>query len=102
MGLGTNVRTAQNGLEGLKLLKDATESGELPQLILLDINMHGMGGFEFLEELGKLRYVNLIDTKIVLLSSSLSPLDIELARNHLAATHLKKPLTKDKLLSILD
>lgn len=102
MGIGSNVRTAQNGVEGLSVLKDAMEKGELPQLILLDINMYGMGGFDFLEELGKLRYVNLIDTQIVLLSGSQKPLDIELAKKHLAASLLQKPLTKDKLLSVLD
>lgn len=102
MGIGSNVRTAHNGLEGLKILRDAVEMRELPQLILLDINMHGMGGFAFLEELSRLRYVNLIDTKIVLLSGSQKPLDLELARKHLVATHLQKPLTRDKLLRILD
>lgn len=102
MGIGTDVRTAQNGEEGLKILKEAMESGELPQLILLDINMHGMGGFAFLEELSKRRYVNLIDTKIVLLSGSQNPQDIELAKKHMAASLLQKPLTKDKLFSVLD
>ncbi|MFD2514780.1 response regulator [Pontibacter locisalis] len=102
LGIGSNVRTAHDGVGGLAILKDALEKGELPQLILVDINMHGMGGFAFLEELGKLRYVNLIDTKIVLLSGSQSPLDIELAERHLSATLVQKPLTRDKLLSVLD
>lgn len=102
LGIGSNVRTAHDGVEGLAILKDAMDKGELPRLILLDINMQGMGGFAFLQELTKLRYVNHIDTKIVLLSGSLSPLDIELAERHLSATLIRKPLTKDKLLQVLD
>lgn len=102
MGIGSNVRTATNSVDGLKILKEAMEKREQPQLILLDINMHGMGGFEFLEELAKFRYVNFIDTKIVLLSGTQNPLDIELAQKHLAATLLQKPLTRDKLLSALE
>lgn len=102
MGVGNSVQTAKSGLEGLKLLKEARENRELPQLILLDVNMYGMGGFAFLEELAKFKYVNMIDTKIVLLSGSQNPADIGLAEKHLAAAYLNKPLTKEKLLSILD
>lgn len=102
MGIGSNVQDVQNGLEGLKFLKEAKEKRSLPQLILLDVNMQEMGGFAFLEELGKLKYVNLIDTKIVLLSGSEDPSDLKLAKMHMAAEYLQKPLTKNKLRSILD
>lgn len=102
LDIGLQILTATNGLDGLKVLKEALENRQLPDIILLDVNMQGMGGFDFLDELMKLRYINLIDTKIVLLTNSQNPLVIESAKHHLAAAYLPKPLTKKKLLSILD
>ena len=102
MGMGSrHILAAQNGLDGLKLLKEAMEERRPPQLILLDVKMQGMGGFAFLEELGKLQYVNLIDTRIVLLTGSEDPSDLIQAKMHLAAEYLQKPLTKDKLRRIM-
>lgn len=101
LGVGTSVEAAQTGMEGLKLLEDAKNNRRSPQLILLDVNMQGMGGFAFLEELGKRQYVNLIDTRIVLLTGSEDPADLRLAKMHLAADYVPKPLTKDKLRRIL-
>lgn len=102
MGIGSDVQTALNGLDGLKLLSEAKKKKQLPQLILLDVRMQGIDGFTFLEELGRLGYVNLIDTKIVLLSNSKDPKDIRAAQNHMAAAYLEKPLTKEKLHSVLN
>lgn len=96
-----HILTAQNGRDALAILKEAKESRRLPRLILLDIDMPVMDGFAFLEELGRLRLVNLIDTKIVLLTGSENPVEIERGKNQLAATFLHKPLTKDKLRSII-
>lgn len=102
MGVGSHIEDVQNGLEGLNVLKEAKKNRRLPQLILLDINMQGMCGFAFLEELAKLNLISLIDTKIVLLSGSEDPSDLKLAKMHLAAEFVQKPLTKDKLRSVLD
>jgi two-component system, chemotaxis family, chemotaxis protein CheY len=101
MGISSKVQAAKSGSEGLEILKVAHKNRELPQLILLDVNMAGMSGFDFLEEITRLRYVNLIDTKIVLLTNSQNPADIEFAEGHLVATYLQKPLSKKKLHTIL-
>lgn len=100
MGISSQVEIAKNGTEGLNNLKQAKETNKLPNLILLDVNMHGMSGFDFLEQLARLNYVNLIDTKIVLLTDSQNPKIIGSAKHHLAAAYLPKPLTKEKLRSI--
>ena len=98
---GMQVHSAQNGRDALAILKEAKEKAELPQLILLDIDMPVMNGFAFLEEVGQHRLVNLIDTRIVLLTGSQNPVEIARGRNQLVATFLQKPLTKEKLRSIL-
>lgn len=100
MGIGKQIDTAYNGVEGLVHIREAAAQGRLPQLILLDIKMPVMDGFTFMEELAKLK-VNLSDTKIVLLSSSQSPWDKEKAANSPAAAFLHKPLTKETLLNII-
>lgn len=82
-------------------LKEAKDKAAPPQFILLDIAMPVMNGFAFLEEVGQHELVNLIDTRIVLLTGSLNPVEIALGRNQLAASFLQKPLTKDKLRSII-
>ncbi len=46
------VTTAENGIEGLKILRsNGHKPFSKPFLILLDLNMPGMNGFEFLDEL---------------------------------------------------
>ena len=98
---GLQVHAAQNGRDALALLKEAKKKAEPPQLILLDIHMPIMDGFNFLKKVVRLGYVNLIDTKIVLLTGSQNPVEIARGRNQLVATFLHKPLTKDKLREIL-
>lgn len=73
IGIGSHTQTALNGLEGLKIVKETVANEQLPQLILLDIKMPVMDGFAFLEELGKLRDVDLSSSNIILLSSSDNP-----------------------------
>lgn len=72
VGIGKQIDTAYNGVEGLAQIREAAAQGLLPQLILLDIKMPVMDGFTFMDELLKLK-LNLTDTRIVLLSSSQSP-----------------------------
>lgn len=52
-GVEFPVLTAANGLEGLAVLRGETPSGRPPRdlIVLLDLNMPGMNGFEFLETL---------------------------------------------------
>ena len=50
--IGNPVTIAENGIEGLKILRSNGRTPfAKPFLILLDLNMPGMNGFEFLDEL---------------------------------------------------
>ena len=68
---GFAVFIAHNGVEGLKAIKK-----ENPDIILLDIVMPKMGGFEVMEELQK----EGIQIPIIIVSNSGQPVEIDLAQ----------------------
>ncbi|HQB85318.1 MAG: Alkaline phosphatase synthesis transcriptional regulatory protein PhoP [Parcubacteria group bacterium ADurb.Bin247] len=68
---GFAVFIAHNGVEGLKAIKK-----ENPDIILLDIVMPEMGGFEVMEELQK----EGIQIPIIIVSNSGQPVEIDLAQ----------------------
>src|SRR5688572_11852772 len=71
----TCIQKALNGKQALDLLKDP--GNPRPDIILLDLNMPLMNGFEFMEAFNKLNPLEKDDTKIVIVTSSASPSDIE-------------------------
>lgn len=72
---------------------------EWPDLILLDLNMPGLTGFEFLE-ICKKNYPKLIE-RIVILSSSTFEKDLTKASDYGVKKYLVKPLKKEDLKNII-
>jgi CheY-like chemotaxis protein len=102
MGIGNEILLATNGLEALKILREACRNKKCPDLILLDIKMPVMDGFEFLIELSIAPDININDSKIILLTSSASPRDVERSKLYPISSYIYKPLTKEKLQEILE
>jgi CheY-like chemotaxis protein len=90
------VEIVKNGKEALHIVNSYQEI-DLPEVILLDINMPVMDGFEFLEEFYKLKKLNSTKTKVIILTSSDSNKDLERAKSFNIAGYINKPLTKEKL-----
>ncbi|TDE45460.1 response regulator transcription factor [Flavobacterium rhamnosiphilum] len=89
----TDVSTANNGKEGIQWLIDHGKSFEESLIILLDIKMPEMDGFEFLLEYETLPEELKKETQIFMLSSTLDPNDITQAKNNkYVKTLLSKPL----------
>jgi CheY-like chemotaxis protein len=94
----------KNSAQGaLDYLKFVSEKGEkLPKVIFLDLNMPVMDGFAFLEQ-----YENFSDDlkkycKVIVLSSSISPEDINRAStNPYVVRFVNKPLS-EKYLSVIN
>jgi len=91
----TNVLIFNQAISALQYLQQATDA---PQLILLDIHLPVVDGFEFLDRFSQLEIAKLpID--IFILSASISPEDKQTAMQKNCAGFIEKPLTKEKLLT---
>lgn len=94
------VQTALNGQSALDFLE---ENEGYPQLILLDLNMPVMDGFEFLNEFVKLPEKKRKNIVIVILTSSDYEKDRERASKYnVVSGYVTKPLTQEKMVSIVE
>ncbi len=107
MNLADKTYFATNGEEALEFIKEncTTNDGEelasdCLDLILLDINMPVMNGFEFLEEFYKIENRN-NNIYIIMLTSSSDFKDMQKAKNYNVAGFINKPLTEEKINNIV-
>ncbi|PSR52866.1 response regulator [Adhaeribacter arboris] len=93
--------TARDGRAALDLLQQRLNAGqELPELILLDIKMPGMDGFEFFSEYKK--RPEFASSLIVMLTTSQNTRDLEQAKSLGIPFYLTKPLTPQKITDIVN
>jgi len=103
MSVAEDIHVALNGEEALTLLNNYYQgSMMLPDVILLDLNMPIMDGFGFLQAFRQLSLPKMERIKIVIVSSSEDPQDIARARELGVTYYLSKPLTEEKLRSVLE
>ncbi len=98
--LHCNLAVASNGEEALAMLRArAKENGPI-DLVLLDINMPEMDGFELLEKMRADKALQ--DVVVVMCTGSIYDKDMARARALGAAGYLTKPVEFDKLKSLID
>jgi CheY-like chemotaxis protein len=96
------VVCAASGEEGFTILLESfLDRAEPPAFIFLDINMPGMDGFEFLEIYQSLPEEFLASVRLVVLTSSTDPKDIERVFDYkVVARYLNKPLQQEDLIAL--
>jgi CheY-like chemotaxis protein len=109
MRFAHKIGVAMNGLEALHYLecKEQFENRDLgctcPDLILLDLNMPVMNGFDFLEAFEATNSYKKGQAKIYVLSSSAHSLDhFKISLFKSVSGYLIKPLTEEVLLSLVN
>lgn len=90
----SDINIVNNGLEGLNWLTTNCNQLEKSLIILLDINMPVMNGFEFLTQFNSFPESLKSKTQVFMLSSTLNNSDIEqIKNNNCVKTLLSKPLS---------
>jgi CheY-like chemotaxis protein len=104
VGFAKEIITAKHGLEAIEYFDNLFEESKVndsivyPKLVLLDLNMPVLDGWEFLESYMHKEYDNLFSsTKFIVLSSSVDPYDINRSKSYPVIGFLSKPITKEML-----
>jgi CheY-like chemotaxis protein len=105
-GFAEKVYTNTNGLSALEFLNNlyiqkSQLPDMLPEVIFVDLNMPLINGFQFIEKFYEMPVEFVENSKIAILTSSLSPKDREIAQQiNPRIVFLSKPLTAEGLAMI--
>ena len=104
LDIAENVHVLTNGKLALDFIKENCQkdySEDDQDLVLLDIKMPVMDGFQFLHELEKSTFLYKDRLKIVLLTSSTNVSDIKEACKYKIDGYIEKPLNREKIESLI-
>jgi CheY-like chemotaxis protein len=98
-----NIQLFNDGEEAFNALKKGITSGlDLPDIVLLDINMPIMDGWEFMDEYVKIKHQLAKEVRIYIVSSSIADSDLNRARMHEdIVDYISKPIETDRLAEIV-
>jgi CheY-like chemotaxis protein len=99
LNIACKVQVKLNGKEALSYISEAEK--KCPDLIFLDINMPVMNGFEFLQTYSRGTYCSRKPIIIILTTSSDGNDIEELEKYPEVCGFLNKPLTEEKVVSVL-
>ena len=99
-GFPVNMVAKTNGQLAIDYLNEIVDNAEeFPHLILIDINMPVLNGWEFIEAYEKMNITKAVD--MYMLSSSVYENDIEKAKTYkVVKGFISKPLSIDRLIEL--
>lgn len=102
-GYTNKINVCSNGEEAYHFLEEnMNNSNELPDVILLDVNMPVMNGWEFLDLYQALKPHLSKDMQLFLVTSSMNDQDREYSKRYnCVQDYIVKPLARDKISEIL-
>jgi CheY-like chemotaxis protein len=80
--IARSIITTLNGREALDYIASMNDSKSYPNLILLDIHMPIMNGWQFLDEFTKLHLPDCPETKVVITSFTIDPRELTKASDY--------------------
>jgi len=95
------ITQCENGKIGLDMLEKHSNSNQ-KIIVLLDINMPILDGWEFLDQIEKSNFYNLHQLSVYIVSSSIDESDISKASQYgFVKSFLHKPISREHLNTIL-
>ncbi len=95
-GLDVDLQVAADGLEALRILESVQQgTAEVPDLVILDLNLPGLSGLDLLRCLRT--KLGLTALPVVVLSSSVYAGDVGTAREIGISGYFEKPLSRDSV-----
>ncbi|HYG39125.1 MAG TPA: response regulator [Cytophagales bacterium] len=98
-----NYKIENNGWNALEYLKECDLKNNFPDLMLVDLKMPEMDGFDFIERYEAAYWKKYPKTKVMILTSSRLEKDKEKAMVFKSVCRfIYKPLTEEKLMEIVE
>ena len=102
-GSSKNVRSFLLASEALNHIKSSTINADEKTIVLVDIQMPIMNGFDFVEEFEKLNNDITSSYFVYIISSSINENDLNRVNNYSSVIQfINKPLTSNNLRTIID
>jgi CheY-like chemotaxis protein len=100
LNISETVRVCLNGKEALEfIVQYLKDYGQIPELIIVDLNMPVLNGYEFITSFNKYNF-NKENTKIVVLTAITEQTEIDRIKE-VCPEIIFKPLTEEKIYNIL-
>lgn len=98
-----SLETYINGQDAIERLRQVAENeSALPDLILLDLNMPVMDGWEFLKAYEEIQFINPEKIHLYIVTSSISPYEVERAKQIPAVQEfIVKPMVRQKFVELI-
>jgi len=102
-GHANKIKVCSNGEEAYRFLEENMyNANELPDVILLDVNMPVMNGWQFLDAYQSLKPNLSKEIQIFLVTSSMNDQDKEYSKRYnCVQDYIVKPLAREKIAEIL-